>query len=105
MIITKKNIHFYRLKEEDIELVRHWRNHPSIQKHMVYRERITAEMQKEWFKTIDNNLNLYFIIEYKGKKIGLINGKDIDWEKEPWKQVFLSGTNTTVKHIYPPSVP
>jgi hypothetical protein len=47
---------------------------------MVYREHITAEMQKAWFKTINDNFNLYFIIEYKGKKIGLINGKDIDWE-------------------------
>jgi hypothetical protein len=47
---------------------------------MVYREHITSKMQKDWFESINNNLNLYFIIEYKGKKIGLINGKDINWE-------------------------
>jgi len=46
---------------------------------MVYREHITEEMQKKWFESIDNIYNLYFIIEYKGKKIGLINGKDINW--------------------------
>lgn len=80
MIISKYNIRFTRLKEEDIELVRQWRNHSSIKKYMVYREHITAEMQKEWFASVDNNENLYFIIEYKGRKIGLINGKDINWD-------------------------
>lgn len=49
---------------------------------MVYREHITEEMQKKWFQSVNNNNNLYFIIEYKGKKIGLINGKDIDWENK-----------------------
>jgi UDP-4-amino-4,6-dideoxy-N-acetyl-beta-L-altrosamine N-acetyltransferase len=80
MIISKYNIRFTRLKEEDLELVRHWRNHPSINKYMVYREQISEQMQKEWFVSVDNNDNLYFIIEYKGKKIGLINGKDINWD-------------------------
>lgn len=82
MIISKFNIRFTRLKEDDIELVRKWRNHPSINKYMVYREQITAEMQLDWFHSVNNNDNLYFIIEYKGKKIGLINGKDIIWEEK-----------------------
>lgn len=81
MIISKYSIRFLRLQEEDIELVRQWRNHPSITKYMVYREHITEEMQKKWFDSINNNENLYFIIEYKGKKIGLINGKDINWDE------------------------
>lgn len=79
MIISKYNIRFTRLKQEDIEIVREWRNHPSITKYMVYREHITPEMQQKWFESINNIYNLYFIIEYKGKKIGLINGKDINW--------------------------
>jgi UDP-4-amino-4,6-dideoxy-N-acetyl-beta-L-altrosamine N-acetyltransferase len=81
MIIKKFGITFKRLEREDIELLRQWRNAPSISQFMEYREHITAEMQEEWFESVNNNNNLYFIIEYKGKKIGLINGKDIDWEK------------------------
>jgi len=82
MIISKYSIRFIRLREEDIELVRKWRNHESIRKYMVYREHITPGMQKKWFLSVNNNNNLYFIIEYKGKKIGLINGKDINWDKK-----------------------
>jgi RimJ/RimL family protein N-acetyltransferase len=81
MIITKGNIRFVRLKEEDIELVRRWRNSPFIVQFMEFREYITPEKQKEWFHSINNKFNLYFIIEYEYKKVGLINGKDIDWNK------------------------
>ncbi len=81
MIISKFGITFKRLKEEDIELVRQWRNSPEISQYMEYREYITPEMQMKWFDSVNNNNNFYFIIEYQGKKVGLINGKDIDWEK------------------------
>jgi hypothetical protein len=46
---------------------------------MEYREQITPEMQREWFKSIDNFENFYYIIEYKGEDIGLINSSKIDW--------------------------
>ena len=81
MIIKKFGITFKRLEKNDIELLRQWRNAPSISQYMEYREHITPEMQEEWFESVNNNNNLYFIIEYKGKKIGPTNGKDIDWEK------------------------
>lgn len=82
MIVSKGNIKLIRLREEDTELVRQWRNSPSISRYMNYREHITPEMQAAWFRSINNEFNLYFIIEYKGGKVGLINAKDIDWEKK-----------------------
>jgi RimJ/RimL family protein N-acetyltransferase len=80
MIISKGNIVFRRLIHSDIELLRSWRNSADVSQFMEYREHITKEMQEAWFKSVDNIYNLYFIIEYKGVKIGLINGKDINWD-------------------------
>lgn len=80
MVITKGNIRFIKLREEDIELVRRWRNSPAIAQFMEFREFITPEEQIQWFHSINNKFNLYFIIEYEYKKVGLINGKDIDWD-------------------------
>jgi RimJ/RimL family protein N-acetyltransferase len=79
MIITKGNLKFIKLKEEDIELVRRWRNSPTIAQFMEFREYITPEQQLQWFRSVNNKNNLYFVIEYDFKKVGLINGKDIDW--------------------------
>lgn len=67
-----------RLTEDKIELVRVWRNNPKIQQYMEFREEITPEMQKAWFQRINNDYNLYYIIEVDGKEVGLINCRDID---------------------------
>ena len=82
MLITKYGLTFKRLKEEDIELVREKRNSPEISQYMEYRQYITPEMQKKWFDSVNNINNLYFIIKYKGKKVGLVDMKNIDWDKK-----------------------
>jgi RimJ/RimL family protein N-acetyltransferase len=100
LILEQYGVKLTRLQREDIELVRHWRNHPDISSHMEYREPITAEAQVKWFDSINNPFNYYFLIEYNGKKIGLINSKHYDpvekvgeggifiWDKE-YLQTFV----------------
>lgn len=80
MELSKYGVKLHRLREEDIELVRTWRNSPLIRHYMEFRDEITPEMQKEWFLSINNNENYYFIIEYQQKKIGLINSSHIEWD-------------------------
>ena len=75
----KYGITLSRITENDIELVRQWRNHPDIMKTMQFRDFITPEMQKKWFHSINNNNNFYYIIQFKNDKIGMINNKNVDW--------------------------
>lgn len=79
MKLSKYGITLRRLRDEDIEQVRQWRNSHQISQFMEYREQITPEMQLEWFKSIDNFENFFYIIEYQGEDIGLINSSKIDW--------------------------
>lgn len=79
MVIEKYGVVLKRLTQDKIEMVRVWRNSPSISQFMEYRETITPEMQREWFKKINNDKNFYFIINYDSKEIGLINLKDVDY--------------------------
>ncbi|HOW25904.1 MAG TPA: GNAT family N-acetyltransferase [Bacteroidales bacterium] len=79
MELSKYGIKLHRLREEDIELVRTWRNSPLIREYMEFREEITPGMQKVWFQSVNNTENFYFIIEYQQQKIGLINSSHVDW--------------------------
>ena len=100
MIIQKGNITFRKLVHDDIELVRNHRNSHDVSQFMEYREHITSDMQELWFKSIDNHHNLFFVIEYKGQKIGLINGKDIDWEKRSMETgIFIWDSKYLNTHI------
>jgi UDP-4-amino-4,6-dideoxy-N-acetyl-beta-L-altrosamine N-acetyltransferase len=78
LILEQYGVRLIRLQEEDIELVRYWRNQSDIANYMEYKNYITPEAQKNWFKSISNKYNYYFIIEFEGKKVGLINAKNYD---------------------------
>lgn len=80
MRITKYGVTLWRLKQNDIELVRQMRNHPEIRKNMQFRGEITPQQQLDWFRSIDNIYNNYYIIEFEGRKVGLINGKNANFE-------------------------
>ncbi|MCL2651725.1 MAG: GNAT family N-acetyltransferase [Candidatus Azobacteroides sp.] len=82
MTLEKYGVILHRLTHDKIEMVRNWRNDPKILKYMEFREYITPEMQEKWFQKINNDNNFFFIIEYEGKEIGLVNGKNIDYEQK-----------------------
>jgi UDP-4-amino-4,6-dideoxy-N-acetyl-beta-L-altrosamine N-acetyltransferase len=95
MIVEQYGVRYLRVQREDLELIRYWRNQPFILNTMQYREYITPEMQLQWFERINNKYNYYFIIEYEGKKIGLINCKDTEPDTRIaeggifiWEQVY-----------------
>ncbi|MGC8864631.1 MAG: GNAT family N-acetyltransferase [Bacteroidales bacterium] len=90
MKLIRYDIVLERLKEKDLELVRQHRNSETIRQTMEYREYISPEMQREWFQKINNIHNFYLLIHYQGEKIGLINAKNINWEKQELESgIFL----------------
>jgi RimJ/RimL family protein N-acetyltransferase len=80
MKLTKYGITLRRIKLEDIELIRQWRNSPQISQFMEYRDNIRPEMQRKWFQSVNNNSNFFYIIEYQQKDIGLINSSKVEWD-------------------------
>ena len=85
MIIKKYDIELHRLTEADLELVRRHRNSDAIREKMIFQKEISAEDQKKWFLTINNAFNYYFLVNWKGKKVGLINGTITSLEKKETK--------------------
>ncbi|MEA3504167.1 MAG: GNAT family N-acetyltransferase, partial [Bacteroidota bacterium] len=77
MKIFKYGITLKRITEDDLELLRTWRNSEHVNRFMEYREHITVGMQKKWFESVNNYNNFYYLIIYKGEKVGVINDKDI----------------------------
>jgi RimJ/RimL family protein N-acetyltransferase len=96
MIVEQYGIKYYRVTQNDLELIRYWRNQEFIRNTMQFKSYITPSMQKAWFDKINNRFNYYFIIMHEGKKIGLINCKDSGpnariaeggifiWERKYW---------------------
>jgi RimJ/RimL family protein N-acetyltransferase len=78
LTLEQYGVRLVRIQEKDIELVRQWRNRPDVANYMEFREHISPEDQKNWFDSINNKYNYYFIIEFEGNKVGLINVRNYD---------------------------
>lgn len=76
--INQYGVTLKRVQEQDIELIRKWRNHPSIKRTMAYKKTITSSQQKEWFLSINNELNYYFLIQVNNTAIGVINCRNVN---------------------------
>jgi RimJ/RimL family protein N-acetyltransferase len=82
MKITRYGVTLERLQQNQTELVRQWRNDQKIARFMFYKGEITKDMQQEWFESIDNEQNFFFLIQLKNIPVGLINISSIDWENK-----------------------
>ena len=96
MYIRRFGIKLERLKEDQIETVRQWRNAQEIRSFMEFQEYISPEMQRNWFLTLDRLRDFYFVIELLNEPVGLIHASSIDWFKKTgsaglfiWKKEVL----------------
>jgi RimJ/RimL family protein N-acetyltransferase len=80
MIIKKYGIELHRLEKGDLELLRKHRNSNAVKSKMFYRQHISEEQQADWFETVNNIYHYYFIVHFKGKKVGLAHGKILSFE-------------------------
>ncbi|MDO5444263.1 MAG: UDP-4-amino-4,6-dideoxy-N-acetyl-beta-L-altrosamine N-acetyltransferase [Eubacteriales bacterium] len=68
-----------RLREENLELVMDWRMRPYVTEYMNTDPVLTIEKQRTWFNYIkDRDDQIYWIINFEGTPVGLINVFDID---------------------------
>ncbi|MCX7744767.1 MAG: GNAT family N-acetyltransferase [Flavobacteriales bacterium] len=87
MVIKQYGISLQSVTENDLEIIRHWRNDESVLKHMLFQKKITQQEQIAWFKKLDKIHNLYFIYNRQG----VIHLKNIDWElKEAEAGIFTT---------------
>ncbi|WP_299807100.1 GNAT family N-acetyltransferase [uncultured Shewanella sp.] len=89
MLISGYGIELHPISEDNIELLRQWRNSEFVQQFMQQTVRITPEMQKKWFNSLDKDRNHYFLIKEGDTFIGCCNIKNITDEHVGEGGVFL----------------
>lgn len=80
MILRKYGIELHSVSTNDLELIRKWRNEDFVRERMFFQNEISIEDQQEWFDQLDKSM-IYLCIQYQNEYIGVINMKNIDWEK------------------------
>jgi hypothetical protein len=68
--------------QEDLEMVRQWRNAPHVRENMEFREVIHPADQQKWFADLDAERNLYLLASHDDHPFAVLHVKDIDWESK-----------------------
>lgn len=78
------DIFIRQLKEEDIELLRKWRNDPESTRFLRNIGYITEEMQMKWYESyLDNKQDFIFAIEDTGELKRVVGSLSLyDWNKK-----------------------
>ena len=100
MRIEKFGIVLSSLTENDIELVRIWRNKPHVISAMLFQEEISPEMQKRWFENLTEN-DYYFVLSAENRQIGVLHVKHIDWATKTGEAGIFIGEEEFLKTRYP----
>lgn len=101
MILKCNEFELRRVTEDDLELLRTWRNKPEINSYMFNREYITPEMQHAWYSNLDQMKNWYFIFSDSVKDIGVIAITGIDWAKLDCTSNIFMGDEKFLGTPYP----
>lgn len=68
---------------KDLEMLRQWRNDPSIAELMLDKTEITPKMQQQWFAALNGDQNrAYWVAEFKQQPIGVASLTNIDRQKK-----------------------
>lgn len=72
--------------ESDLEMVRQWRNHPDIRRHMFTQREIDGDEHRRWFESSMRDPRRHLLVfEQGGNPLGFVNvlvkndGQDADW--------------------------
>ena len=75
MKIKAYKIILRNISEDDLEMLRNWRNMPEIRFNMINQDEISIEQQKKWFISLSEPNQGHYVVEYKSQTIGYANYK------------------------------
>lgn len=78
--IAKYGIVMHRMRRDEIQTVREWRNDPSVSRTMRTQQHISYEDQERWFeRIIKRDDAFYFTARYGGDLFAYLCIQNIDW--------------------------
>lgn len=70
---------FRQINDDEIELIREWRNAPSVRDNMYHRHEISKAEHSAWWKRVRRDVSkYYFFYVEKNQPLGVVSFSDVD---------------------------
>ena len=92
MTETRHAMRFVKMRPEHLEMIMNWRTKPEVSRYMFTDIEADIESQQRWYARITSDDSCrHWVIDYRGKSIGLLALTDIDRVKKQASTVFYIG--------------
>lgn len=92
------DLRFREITNDDLQLLRYWRNLSHVREGMAAQNLISVEGQRRWFKTLDSKTNIHYVYGLGEYDIGSANIARIDREKGNFEAGIYCGNEKFLKH-------
>jgi UDP-4-amino-4,6-dideoxy-N-acetyl-beta-L-altrosamine N-acetyltransferase len=83
------------ITKQDLELIRTWRNSKEVSSYMYTDDYVSENQQEDWYNKIKISVSSkYWIIEFKGEKLGLVSITDINMVFRSCSWAFYIANNS-----------
>ncbi|MDB5228762.1 MAG: hypothetical protein JWN78_2955 [Bacteroidota bacterium] len=101
MKFYRYNLEFEAFHNEILEDALYLRNRDFVRNNMVYNPLISLTAHIQWFHSLEKDKNFYFLVRYKSKAVGVINIKDIDYERSTTELGIFFGDHDFIATAFP----
>lgn len=92
------DLRFRRVKQDDLQLLRYWRNLDHVRAGMAIPDLITVEGQRKWFKELDVGTSIHFIYGIGETDIGSANLSKINHPNGTFEAGLYCGNDKYLTH-------
>ncbi len=92
------DLRFREITNDDLQLLRYWRNLSHVREGMATQNLITVEGQRRWFQTLDIKSNRHFVYGLGEHDIGSANIARIDRTEGTFEAGIYCGNDNFLKH-------
>lgn len=101
MIIKCGDIILQTIVAADIEMLRNWRNDEQVKQYLFSSEYISEKEQQKWFRSLDPNTSIYFLLKIKDSPAGLVYANHINIEELSFEGSIFIGEKQYFETSYP----
>lgn len=101
MRILRFGLELKRIGEEDLELVRSWRNADHVRREFEFQDEISDLDQVKWFNELNMETNYYFLVSHEATPFTVIHLKQIDWENRTAEAGIFTGNKDFLETPWP----
>lgn len=93
-----QKLEFRIAENDDLQLIRFWRNSDHVRNNMVFRGLVARDEQRIWFSSLQSDISRYYIYGLGNHDVGVVSMTNISREQKSFEAGIFCGDINYIGH-------